>query len=333
GIVPSPIAEGGPVLTVQLTSSAIAAPKLTATGTVAYYDAFDGRFYTIDQNGNILQLSDRKFPDAETVVFADSANIAAIEFPDGSNIIYDFETEIQTILPSHWTEFEFDPNAQEVVSKNLTSDPNRRSLVITSTDGTRTKVIAALGLKEDAVTLNWSPDGNVVGFSATGTVQTGFGRNEIFLIDTNGEVAGSLVVEGNHFSPLWSPSGSHLLYSVADAANRYRPSLWYVRSSGNDIGADRRRIGVETWIEKCAFASETELYCAVPREVGDYSGEDPRLVTAPDDVYLINLTTGRSTLIGSPVLDLQMFNLSVTPDGSNLYFTDQQGRLNAMRLK
>ncbi|MFH1767437.1 MAG: hypothetical protein ABH826_05140 [Patescibacteria group bacterium] len=334
GLPPSAIADGGLVLTTRLTSSAITSPQLTSDGSIAFYDPADGRFYTIDENGNILPLSDKKFPDAEKVTFADTADVAAIEFPDGTNIIYDFNTAVQTTLPKHWDEFDFDPDGQEVQSKNLTADPNTQSIVITSTDGTRTEVVAALGTKSDSVTLDWSPNDSIIGFSDTGVIQSGgFGRNQIYILGRDGEAAGSIVVEGTHFSSKWSPDGSHIVYSIADRDANYRPVLWYVKATGTNIGTDRKRLGVETPVEKCAFASETLLYCAVPREMPGYAGEDIRLITAPDDVYSVNIATGRSVLVGAPVTDFQMFNLSVSQDGSILYFTDQAGRLNTMRLK
>lgn len=333
GLPASPVAEGGPTTTLQLTSSRITSPTITSGNKIAFYDPRDGKFYTIDSNGNIVALSDATFPQAETVVFADDAAKAAIEFPDGSNIIYDFTTDEQTTLPTHWEDFAFSPDTDEVVSKSLGSDVNSRALTITDSDGTRTQIIAALGEAESKVTPSWSPNNNIVAFSETGQLQSGFGKQEIYLLDTDGEAASSIVVDGSNFSAIWSPSGTAILYSVADTGNDYRAALWYTKATGTDAGSGRRDLGVETWVEKCTFSDESMVYCAVPRTGADSSGMDPRLVKSTDDVYLINVTTGKKTLIGSPVLDLQMFNLSLSDDGSLLYFTDSAGRLNYMRLK
>ncbi|MFH1632044.1 MAG: hypothetical protein ABIA47_03465 [bacterium] len=330
-LFPSEEAEGA-VIPVLLTSSPVTAPTITSDGNIAYYDPSDGRFYTIDSNGNAVALSSDRFPEAETVVFADSADVAVIEFPDGTNIIYDMATGSQTTLPSHWEDFDFSKDGESVASKSMNTDPDSRALVVTSSDGTRTEAIAALGTSASKVTLNWSPDDAVVGFSETGQVQSGLGRQQIYLIGMDGEATGAIVVEGTNFEAIWAPSGNYILYSVADSGNNYRPSLWYVNASGSNIGSDRTKFSIETWVDKCSFASETKVYCAVPREVTNFSGEDPKLVTAGDDVYLLNLATGRSVLVASPVSEIQMFNVTISPDDSVLYYTDSTGRLNFVRL-
>lgn len=329
GVTPSDVAEGGPTLTTRLTSSSVRSATIMADGSIAYYDPNDGRFYTIDENGNIIPISDTRFPDAETVVLSDNAQVAALEFPDGSNIIYDFESESQTTLPSHWEEFDFSPDSEIVASKSLSSNPNSNTLVVTATDGTGTQVVAPLGNSAVDVTLNWSPNGNVVGFSETGTIQSNFGTYEIFLIGEDGEASGKLVTEGTNFSATWAPDNSAILYSVAESDNSYKSALWVTDSDGSN----RRRLGVQTWVEKCTFSSSTEIYCAIPREFPIGGGEDHSVVTAPDDVYKININSGRATLIAQPVLDLQMFDLSVTDAEDLLYFADQNGLLNFIRLR
>jgi len=332
GLPVSDVAEGGPVLTVQLTSSSIVSPTLVNGGEISYYDNRDGRFYTINKSGDVTALSDNSFPAASSVVFSESGSQAIIEFPDGSNIIYDFVTEKQTTLPSHWQDFAFSQNGSEVAGKSIGVDPNNRALVITSADGSKTQVVASLGTNANNVSVQFSPSGEIVAFSETGSAQSAFGRNEVYLIDRQGEAAGSLIVDGAKFAGSWSPDGVHLLYSTADSYNE-RPTLWYTVGYGNNIGAERIKIPLETWVEKCTFKDAAIAICAVPRTMVDHGGFDHRLVTAYDDVYQLNVTTGRSTLVGSPVSNVQMSNLNISDDGSILYFTDNFGRLNSMRLK
>ena len=324
------IAQGGQVLTAQLTTSKIVSPVIVNGNQIQFYEPNDGKFYAINPAGEIEAISDVTFPQAETVTFADNGKVAAIEFPDGSNIVYDFEKEKQTTLPSHWDEFDFSPEGSEVISKafGVTND-----LVVTNSDGTQARVIADMGNNANEVKLNWSPNNNTVAFSETGNAQTVFGRQEIYLIDETGEAGGRLIVDGTNFSAKWSPTGNSLLYSVADQGRNERPSLWFANSSGDQIGAGRRNLQIETWVEKCTFKDEVTVMCAVPREVPDFSGADARFVTEPDDVYQINVTSGRISLIGSPVSDLKMFNLQLSQDQSLLFFTDEFGQLHSMRLK
>ncbi len=331
GQLPSSVADGGETYTQRLTSSGVTAPTIVGD-TILFYDERDGLFYMIDSSGELIAITDQAFAEAETVVIADSGTKAALEFPDGSNIIYDLETGEQTTLPSHWEDFEFSDDGDEVANKSMSIDSNANALVISSSDGSQTQVVAGLGNNADDVTVNISPTNQVVAFSDTGQTQSGFGRDEIYLIDMDGEAVGSLIVEGGNFSAIWSPTGTAILYSVALASEGDTPSLWYTNATGS-IGSERERIDLQTWVEKCTFQDETTIICAAPREVTAGSGLDHRLIDSYDDVYEVNLSTGRVSLLATPVLDMQMFNLSVSDDESILYFTDSLDRLNFIRLK
>ena len=331
GQLPSSVADGGETFTQRLTSSGVTSPTIVGD-TILFYDERDGLFYMIDSSGELIAITDEAFAAAETVTIADNGSKAALEFPDGSNIIYDLETGDQTTLTSHWEEFEFSDDGEEVANKSISIDVNANALIISSSDGSQTQVVAGLGRNADEVTVDLSPNNNIVAFSETGQAQSGFGRDEIYLIDMNGEAIGSLIVEGGNFSALWSPTGSALLYSVALSSSGDTPSLWYTNATGT-IGSQRERIDLQTWVEKCTFMNEQTAICAAPREVTAGSGLDHRLIDSPDDVYEVNLSTGRVKLLATPVLDMQMFNLSVSDDDSTLYFTDEQDRLNFIRLR
>lgn len=331
GTLPSPVADGGEVFTQRLTASAVTAPTIVGDA-VVFYNPRDGLFYMIDSSGELIAITSEAYKQAESVIIADSGDMAALEFPDGSNIVYNLETGTQTTLPSHWEGFEFSGDGDEIVSKSLVADPNANALIVSSSDGSRTTVVTALGNNADKVTANWSPNNNIVAFSETGQTQAGFGRKEIYLLDFSGEAIGSLIVEGGNFSAVWSPTGSAILYSVSLASENDTPSLWYTNATGS-IGSQRERIKLQTWVEKCTFKTETTAICAAPREVTAGSGLDPRLIESADDVYTINLTTGRVSLLATPATDTQMFNLSISDDDSTLYYTDEYGRLNFIRLK
>ena len=329
---PSQIAQGGETFTQQLTTGAIMSP-VKVGNIISYYDPVDGRFYTIDEAGNVNNLSLAQFPEAENVTIASNTDTAAIEFPDGSNILYDFISEEQITLPNHWEDFNFNKEGSSVATKSIGIDPSNRSLVVTSSDGSQTNVVTALGSNQDSVTINWSPNNEIVGFSDTSTnIQNGFGRKQIFLIGIDGEEHGALTVEGGNFSAQWSPTGSNILYSVADASNNNRPSLWYTNATGQ-IGSERKKFTVETWVEKCTFFDNRTIYCAVPRSVVNESGHDHNIISTYDDVYSIDIISGRTTLLAIPVIDLQMENLSISEDGGTLFFTDQNNRLNSLRLR
>lgn len=330
---PSPVAQGGETVVVVLTTSAVTSPTLTASGDVAYYDPNDGRFYTITSSGKVELLSNAQFPKASSVVFAPEAQSAVIEFPDGSNVVYSFDSGSQYTLPAHWEGFAYSDDGSDIGSKSVGVDPSNRTLVVTSADGTNTKVIAALGENDDAVTVNWSPSGQVVGFSATGGGGNAFGQNQIFLIGEDGEDAGFLLVNGSNFQGLWSPDGSNILYSVADAGDSYRASLWYADSKGDGQNGLRIRLGFKTTVDKCTFASSSLAYCAVPTEMPIGGGLGSEALTSPDNLYTVSLPSGKTELLAIPAIDSQMHDLHLSTDGSLLYYTDNRGRLSYIRLR
>jgi hypothetical protein len=334
GLRPSTIAAGGLTQVTTLTAGSIGSPNLSTTGdSMNYYDPADDRFYMIDPDGNVVQLSDQKFPDVDNVSWAEQGDKAVIEFPDGSNVIYNFETETQVTLPTHWEDFDFSPAGDEIIAKSLAIDPENRWLVITSDDGTRTTSVAELGNNDDKVQVNWSPSDQVVAFSDTGPLTSGFGRATILAIGKNQENFPGLVVEGVNFEAVWTPRGDQVLYSVAGEINNYKPLLWVAGGSGDDIGSSRRSLGIETWVDKCTFSGVSTVICAVPQYLPNNSGIQPTIAEDTYDyLYEIDINTGFSALLAIPEEQQQIENLSVSEDGSNIFFTDEFGVLQMIRL-
>ncbi len=334
GALPSsPTANGGKTSTFTLTTSAIDAPTVTASGTVAYYDPGDGHFYTIDKNGDAALLSQAQFPSAESVTLSADATEAVVEFPDGSNVAYDFKQSKQTSMPAHWEDFSFSGDGSQIATKSIANDPSARALVVTSADGSSTHVVAALGDNDQLVDVNWSPDGSILGFSRTGAAGSSFGQQEMYLLDQNGQASGVLILSGTDFDAVWSPDSNNLIYSVADATADYRATLWYADKDGDRKGAARKSIPLQTLAEKCTFASTSVAYCAVPTTMPPGGGSSKELITAPDNLYKIELPSLRVSLSAIPAVTTKMFHLSVNPAGDTLYYTDEVGRLSYLRLK
>ena len=168
------VARGGLTLTTKLTTSAVDELVISSDGDDAtYYDSTDGRFYSIDEDGDATALSDKQFPQVETVSWNKDSEKAVLEFPDGSNILYNFETEKQITLPDHWEDFDFSPTTDEIVAKSIALDPSNRWLLLASDDGSNVRSFQALGENEDKVTVNWSPNDQVVAFADTADEQQG----------------------------------------------------------------------------------------------------------------------------------------------------------------
>ncbi len=335
-LVASEIARGGLTAVTSLTTGRVGSTSINPDGSsMNYYDPSDDHFYRINEDGTATQLSDQKFPDVDSVAWANQGDKAVIEFPDGSNVVYNFETEVQVTLPSHWEDFDFSPSGSEIVTKSLGVDPNNRWLVITSDDGTRTQGMAALGNNEDQVQVNWSPNDQVIAFSDTGPAQTGFGRKMILPIGKSEENFKGLVVEGFGFEAQWSPRGDQILYSVSGQTNDYKPTLWLVDGSGDDMGDNRRNLGIETWVDKCTFSSASSILCAVPQNLPSNSGIQRALADDTFDyVYEVDLSSGVSSLLAIPDDDVSMESLTLSDDGSTLFFTDaDSGILQMIKLQ
>lgn len=330
------VARGGLTQTTELTTGSVYNVVLGADGnSMNYYNASDGRFYTIDEDGNVVALSNAQFPDAENVEWNKDSNKALIEFPDGSNIIYNFDTEKQVTLPAHWEDFDFSPVSDEVIAKSIALDPNNRWLVVTSDDGSKTTSIQALGENEDKVDVNWSPNDQVVAFADTSdAIQGGVDRNVIYPVGKNQENYKGLVVEGLMFDSLWSPNGRQLLYSVAGSYSDNKPLLWIVDATSSTMGDNRHSLGLNTWVDKCTWSSSSTIYCAVPLELPANAGLGRSIYdNEPDALYKFDLSAGTSTLVAIPAEETAMNNLQVSDDGSILYFINSSGQLELMRLK
>lgn len=330
------VARGGLTKTTELTVGAVDNVVLNGDGqTMNYYNAGDGRFYTIDKEGNVVALSDAQFPDAESVDWSKDSNKAVIEFPDGSNIVYNFDDETQVTLPSHWEDFDFSPVEDEVIAKSIALDPKNRWLVITSDDGSNTQSIQALGENADQVDVNWSANDQVVAFANTAdAIQGGLDRAMIYPVGKNHENFKGLIVEGLGFESLWSPNGKQLLYSVSGAYSQSKPLLWVVDATSATMGDNRQSLGLNTWVDKCTWSSSSDVYCAVPISLPPNAGLQRSLYeNEPDALYHLDLSSGKSTLVGIPEEETAMNDLQVSDDGSLLYFTNTAGQLELMRLK
>jgi hypothetical protein len=332
----SEIAKGGITKTETLTVGGVTAPSLSSDGlSMAYYDKQDGRFYKINSDGDVETLSDKKFPNASNVTWNASSEKAVIEFPDGSNVVYDFEKEKQTTLPAHWEDFDFSPTTDQIIAKSIGLDSNNRALVITNSEGTNTKSIAALGNNADKVIVDWSPNDQIVAFSDTSQSVSGFGQKLLIPIGKNEENFQGVAVEGFDFVSQWNKQGNKLLYSSVSSYNGYKPMLWVVDGNANSIGNNRRSLGVETWADKCSFINNSTAYCAVPQNMAQNVGLQRSLTRAiADSIYKINIETGTKELVATPDMPQSIDSIRISGDESRLFFTNAStGVLQQIKLK
>lgn len=328
---PSATAIGGLTKVTTLTTSPSLGVTLSNSGGVQYYNESDGYFYKIDSNGNAVKMSDRVFHDVAAVTWSPSKNKAILEYPDKSKILYNFETKKQTTFPSHWEDFSFSPQSDEIIAKSIALDPNNRFLVTASEDGSRVTNLENIGTNT-TVNTAWSPNNQIV---ATYTKGLDASRQEVFFVGLNGENFKSTTVEGRGLTYEWSKTGDRLLYSVYNANSDNKPLLWIVDAQGDTINQNRQSLGINTWADKCTFASNTEIYCAVPTNLEAGSGLVRALADDnSDELYKIDLATGVKKLIATPEGSFNVSNIVVDDNQSKLTFSDKKtGLLYQIKLK
>jgi len=329
----SPIARGGLTETTELNKTANLGAVLASNGSdLQYYDQENNQFYRIDKNGEATLLSDKIFHQIEKITWSPDKNKAILEYPDGANIIYDFANEKQITLPSHWKDFDFSSAGDKIVMKSIGLDPSNRWLAVANNDGSKVRGIESLGDKDATVYPSWSPNGQSIAMYTKGI---DFDRQEVFFVGLNKENFKSTIIEGRGFRYQWAPEEGRLLYSVYSSENDLKPSLWIVNAEGESIGTGRKNLHIETWADKCTFANNTDLYCAVPNELEAGAGLFPEMAkTTNDRLYKIDTRTGLKKLVAIPDKAYNMSNLIISENGYYLYFTDEKTkRLHKIKLK
>lgn len=306
----------------KIVTTNIAEVTASRSGGVQFYNETDGKFYRVGADGEPTPLSDDVFYNVQDVTWSPEQTSSVIEYPDGSNIYYNFASKEQVTLPKHWEDFSFSPQGDKLAAKSVGLDPNNRWLVVADPNGANVRAVEALGNNADKVTVDWSPNKQVVALSRTGEA-LGADRQQILLVGLNGENFPGLVVEGRDMRSQWSPEGKRLLYSVYSGRNDFKPELWITDAEGQNIGANRKVLGLDTWAEKCTFANERYVYCGVPTSLERGAGFAPDIANnIPDNIFQIDLQTGLKTQL--PLDQGHVVNnIFVGDNGDTLYFTDK----------
>lgn len=302
----------------------------TTSDSVVAYSVFNQTFYRITPDGAQEVLSEQQFPGATTINFTPTADKAIIEFYDGSNILYNFTTKKQVTLPKHWREFSFDPNGTKIAFKSLTNEPDANWLAVANDDGTAGQQVEPLGVKGGLVDVTWSPSDQIIATFREGV--DGF-RQKIYFLGKNGENFPAMTVNGRDFESKWSPGGTRLVYSAYSPESDLKPQLWVVDALGDSIGNNRRNLQLNTWIDKCAFASASIMYCAVPSRMDNGAGVVRSLSDKEEDyIYRINIDTGEKFQVARPEGRHTIESIVIAKD--NLFFTDKNsGKLYTIKIK
>jgi len=334
--IPGPLvsfeATGGITSFQTLESNPVKNPTLAANGRdLIYYEPQTGFFYSITPDGEKKFFSDTAFKNVETVTWSPNNQKAVLEYPDGSNIIYDFAKKASVTLPAHWKDFTFSNDSAQIAFKDMRMDPENRFISITDTNGGAYRQIERLGNQDENVHISWAPNDKYVALfidSIDGS------RSEVYPIGFYGENYRKFTVEGRDLRFEWSPSGDKLLYSVHNVRSDYKPTLWIVNTSPELLATGRNKLEINTWADKCTFASERTAYCAVPRQLEAGTGFRPDLASnVPDDFYKIDIVSGTKELMAQPLFSTTVNKMIISQDGKSLYWLDlNTGQINKMNL-
>ncbi|MFA6307223.1 MAG: hypothetical protein WCS88_01470 [Patescibacteria group bacterium] len=329
----SDVASGGLTRVNELVNNEIKGLTASQSG-LQYYDTNSQKFYRINENGELEELSDKLFYQVENVTWANNAEKAILEYPDGSNILYNFKTGRQVTLPQELEDFSFDTSNSKIAAKWIGQNDEDNWLITSNDDGSGMSLIEPLGDQSHNTFVGFSPDNQV---AIINRKYADAQRQEIYPIGLHGESFKSFVVNGAGFEYDWSPEGNSMVYSVYSESTNYNPNIWVTNGRTSELGDIKVSLNIATWPDKCTFAGEDAMYCAVPQGLPRGAGLYPEIAERyPDNFYYVNLNSGTKTLIASPVGDsgtYTAYNLFTSPDGSLLYFTDGYGNLQSIRLK
>ncbi len=331
-------AQGGEVKTLPVTQDKVLDPvPVPGAEAVVAYDPDEGYFYKITEDGEKILMTDDRFYKVRAVTWSKGGDRAIIEYPDGSNILYDFTKRKAVTLPKEIVQPEFTPS-EAIVAKTESDDPDKNWLIYMEKDGT-VKFVEDLGRYGSRVQTEVSPNEL---FIALHYKPLGIDKAEVFFLGKNKENFKSFVVDGFSFRGRFSPDGTRLLYSVLREQEGYRPSLWVVSASEATIGQNKKRLNIDTWVHKCTFSENNPrfIYCGVPEELPENIGLLPAGYSQTKDVfYRVDLSTGISKLIAIPAdengrMAVSVVDIWLDKDEEGLYFWDAYtGKVFKIRLR
>jgi Tol biopolymer transport system component len=296
------------------------------------YNPGQGKFYTIDNSGNKFELTDKVYPEVEKIAWSAQKDSAILEFPDGSNIYYNFEEDRQVTLPKDWAEFNFNKSGDQIAYKDMNQIEDYRFIGIANPDGSGIKYLESIGGGENDFDVDFSPTGQVVATYNQGSTKN---TTRMYLVGKYGEEFVPIELQGYGVETQWVPDGKRLIYSAHNEYSEHKPELYIVNALGGDAGSGHQSLGLQTWADKCTFQNTTTMYCAVPKELPYGADYFPELADEiADYIYRVDLETGVKTFIAEPEYAYTIDQMQVSEDGESLFFTDKATQsLHTIKLK
>lgn len=240
---------------VPLGSSEVVSPLLVpGDNVVRYYEQRTGRVLEIGlTNFREKILSDTPLPDFISAVWSPTGTESIGIFANGDTNEfrhYDFTTKTATVLPAGTRTVAFSPTGSQMVS--LRDGDTENEIILSQPDGTFPRPILKTRLEQ--AELLWPEDQRLSIVTQRGTL------SDVFTLTKDGKLQ-KLLFDQNAFDGVWSPDGTHLLYSAHDESGKVVLSIMDAATS------EATTIPLAISASQCAWGiGNTFLVCAGPDE-------------------------------------------------------------------
>lgn len=317
----------GPYLaTASPVADSVKGASLSSDGSgLQYYDAGRKQFVKMGADGKIIPLSSNKFYGISQITWSARGDKAILQYPDGKNILFDFNKQQQSTLPSQMRDFSFDTNGQKLSALYVGASPEEQWLVTSDPDGNNIQLLEPIAGAIDKFQVSWSPSGQAVAlFHETVDGE----RQQVIPVGREGENFKSFIAPGRGFVGQWSGAGEKLLYSVYNTQSLDRPQLYLTDGRLNSFGSSGQALGLMTSADRCNFSGAT-VFCSAYDNPPALISHYPELgYGQPQSVWRIDLNTGTRVRLGALPGGMDGQRVFTSADGQNVYIEDAvTGRL------
>lgn len=326
GGVTTPISTPEGKILTQLTDFPIIAPSLNkGENKVLFYKKDGGDLFSIDFEGkNLEKISNITVLGLTEAVWSNEKDRAAVFYLDGE-IIKGFLQigSTTTSLPQGIKSLVFSPDGKNLAY--LVERGENVDLIIADAFGKNPKITYTTPIRDakilwptpDRISLQTAPSGVAEGFLF------GYSRSSGILSRIAGPLFG--------LTSLWSPNGSQIAASITNTKGKNTRLL--VLDAAGQIKFETT---ATTLSEKCAWADELELFCAIPKSsLNGYLMPDDYLrgeLNTTDRIMAVNLEN-KSVRELLNIKDFDVSNLLITKKKDYLLFINRpDGTLWSLKL-
>ena len=311
----------------NITSDSIVSATIGPDGdTIRYYDANDGRVWTMTLRGTNKEVLNSEVSGVpkEAKWLADG-NSVILTYDNGEIYTYNHATNEKNKLRDGMDDVEWAGASGKILYKYFDEETKERSLNIANSDGTGWKKIADLPYRFTDFTQ--IPSSILAAFWPKADVEV---KSELFTVSTINESVPNKIFGGAAgMDYLFSPNGKNILVSSVDSNGRLTMGIL------DSKGKNYTDLVIPTIVTKAVWSDDSStVYYAMPNDVpedviwpNDY--DDKKFMTK-DTFFKLDVETGKKTRIIE--LDdikeaVDANNLFLSPSEDMLFFTNRKNGL------